>query len=351
MVSVAEGGKNMNPICSVARYFYGRTLQERGTALTFARLCTSRHLQDLQWIAFLTLVLVFVALGIAIFTFDTTSISVNSTIAGALAAAAAAVLNWIYQSGSRRIGAVDLFACEITVICRVCLVVNLAQLWVTRAKKQHEYVTRAAPTISDDSSDVGATDAGHRGSGKFTSEEHYTPVYDGQISDLEPLDVNVVTHVTEFYTYRKTMIDYLRAIAVTEDDKARDDLMTQMIYMQFLMYESGRLAIGELIEFEPNQAESIVNILCSELVTYPFLQNRYKDDFRGDRLRLRREQYNEIVPELLDRINGATHPSWKKAQTTAPELRTRYMKMCTELALEPRLSTAKDGPRPGNNPL
>jgi hypothetical protein len=290
----------MNPIRFVANYFFRRTLQERGPALTFARLCTSRHLEDLQWIAFLMILLVLITLGIAIYSFHATSISMNSTVASALAAAAAAVLNWTYQSGSRRIGAVDLFACEISVICRVCIVVNFAQSCVERAERPHGA-----------SSDAGLAPEGG-GSAKFTSEEHYTPVYDGQLSDLLPLDVNVVTYVTQFYTYRKTMMDYLRAIAVAKNVSESESLMSQMIYMQFLMYESGRLAIEELIEFEPNKAESLVNILCSELVTYAFLQKRYENDYRGKRLRLRCEQYHKIVPELYNRI-GRPAPQLEKS--------------------------------------
>jgi hypothetical protein len=312
----------MNPIRFVASCLFSRTLREKGPALTFARLCTSRHLEDLQWIAFLMVLLVLVTLGIAIYSFDATTFSINSTVATALAAAAAAVLNWTYQSGSRRIGAVDLFACEISVICRVSLVVNFAQSCVERAEREHEIVERGLAPESD-------------GSRKFTSAEHYTPVYDGQLSDLEPLDVNVVTYVTEFYTYRKAMMDYLRAIAAGKNVNESESFMSQMIYMQFLMYESGRLAIGELIEFEPNRAESLVNILCSELVTYPFLQIRYENDYRGDRLRLRCEQYQKIVPELIKKIKDAQHPSWKKAKATAPELCERYKKSCSALRLEP----------------
>jgi hypothetical protein len=324
----------MNPLSFVAKCLFRRTLRERGPALTFARLCTSRHLQDLQLIAFLMSLLLLVTLGISIYNV-VTSFSMETPFPSALAAtaaAAAAVLNWTYQTGSRRIGAVDLFACEICVICRVSLIINFAQSSVERAERQQEIVERAAPTAPQASpEDLEAPEGG--GSRKFSSEEHYTPVYDSQLSDLEPLDVNVVTYVTEFYTYRKTMMDFLRAIAAAKNVSESASLLSQMIYMQFLMYESGRLAIKELIEFEPNQAESLVNILCSELVTYAFLQTRYKDDYRGKRLRLRCEQYQKIVPELYNWIMSQHSPTWIKAQTTAPELIERYKKTCS--ALEP----------------
>jgi len=326
----------MNPISFIAKCFFRRTLQEKGPALTFARLCTSRHLQDLQWIAFFMIFLMFLALGIAIYSFNVKTFSINSTVASALAAAAAAVLNWTYQSGSRRIGAVDLFACEISVICRVFIVVDYAVSSVEQAKRESEIAKRAVRVGSQLSPDD-QQDLESGGSRKFTSEEHYTPVYDGQLSELEPLDVNVVTYVTEFYTYRKTMVDYLRAISATTTVNERARLMSQSIYMQFLMYESARRAIGELIEFEPNKAESIVNILCSEVVVFGFLQTRYENDYRGKRLRLRCEEYQGIVPDLYKNIMGQRHSSWIKAQTTAPELIERYRTMCSALDIEPRV--------------
>jgi hypothetical protein len=108
----------MNPIRSVAQYFFEKELQETGPAFTFARLCTSRHLEDLQWLAFFMLILVLGAIGIMVYGFRTDTLAQNGAIATALGAAAAAVLNWTYQSGSRRIGAVDLFAHEISLTHR-----------------------------------------------------------------------------------------------------------------------------------------------------------------------------------------------------------------------------------------
>jgi hypothetical protein len=72
------------------------------------------------------------------------------------------------------------------------------------------------------------------------------------------------------------MMDILRRIAVlSEDSDAREQSTVQMIYMQFLMYESGRLAIEKLIEFEADKASSIISILCSELIVYKFLLDEF----------------------------------------------------------------------------
>jgi hypothetical protein len=95
----------------------------------------------------------------------------NATFVGGLVAATAAVLNWAYQSGSRRIGAVDLFACEISVICRVNLVVNFAQTSVDQAARAHGFAERPTNRATQESSDA-LTDAEDRDPGKFTSEEH-----------------------------------------------------------------------------------------------------------------------------------------------------------------------------------
>jgi len=80
------------------------------------------------------------------------------------------------------------------------------------------------------------------------------------LSALQPLDVNVVTAVTQFYTYRKSLADIMRRIAIEENPRLRHELLDMMVYIEFLMYESGREAIDSLIDFEPNREESIINI-------------------------------------------------------------------------------------------
>ena len=233
----------------------------------------------------------------------------------AFVGAAVAMLNWVYQAGNRRLGAIDLFGCEISAICRVCLVVDFAQDSVKGYKMLESMIAAntAAPPPP-----------------QFTSVESYTPVYDKNLSDLQSLDVNVVTSVTEFYTYQKTMMDFLRSTAAEKSDQARLQYMAQMIYMQFLMYESARKAVKELIDFEPNQAESLVNILCSELTLFTFLLSLHAGDFKGNRLRLRVRGYAAAVQTELDQIElarGEGRQPWDKAIASLAELRTRYDKL------------------------
>jgi hypothetical protein len=303
----------MNPIQMAGRFFFGRSLENTGPALTFARLCTSRHLADLQLIAFVVLLIIVIVLPVDLSLSGSRFLGTDLPIASALLAAAAAVLSWLYQTGSVRIGAVDLFACEITAICRVCLVADFAENSVRLAESKIAEAARPR---------------------KFSSQEGYTPVYDSKLADLQPLDVNVVTSVTEFYTYRKTMVDYLRSIAEAEDPVVLRGLRVQMIYMQFLMYESARRSIDALIEFEPNRAEAYVNILCSELPTYSFLMRTFAEgDFRGARLRLRAHDYDNVVRDLAASIPADDPaPHWERARTTLPELMTRYHAMRASLS-------------------
>ncbi len=323
----------VNLIGWLGNKYFRRQLQKTGPVFTFARLCTSRHLVDLQIVASCM-----IYVGI-LFTFLLPFMTREQALTslGAVIGSTLAVFSWAYQTGSRRIGGVDLFACEISAICRVCLVIDFAK-W---SLKQVEDPPRdSAGKASDSGPTMEALGSGSTGKApshstngnadfgpltKFTSEEHYTPVYDNNLSDLQPLDVNVVTYVTEFYTYRKTMVDIMRHIPATSGEPRRRALMEQMIYMQFLMFESARYAIDELIEFEPNRAESLVNILSSELPLYGFLRTLYKqDDYRYKRLRLRQPLYRATVPKLCRQINEAKGIHWKRAQASADVLHDRY---------------------------
>jgi hypothetical protein len=324
--AIERRGKNpmefVNLIGWLGNKYFTPRLQKTGPVFTFARLCTSRHLVDLQVIASCMIY------AVVAFAFFIPSMSHEQalTSAGAVIASTLAVLSWAYQTGSRRIGSVDLFACEISAICRVCLVVDFAQSCLQWAKSP------GVPSKGR-TADRSSEGDGHFGPlKKFTSEEQYTPVYDKNLSDLQPLDVNVVTYVTEFYTYRKTMMDILRHLAATDGEGERRMLIEQMIYMQFLMYESARYAIDELVEFEPNKAESLVNILSSELPLYGFLRTLYKqDNYRYKRLRLRQPLYRAIVPKLCRQIDEAKGGHWKRAKASADVMRDRYEELMTML--------------------
>jgi hypothetical protein len=317
--------------------------QKNGTMHNFARLCTSQHVKDLRWIAIL--VIVGFVLGLLCVYYEQQYLHVGDAMSlftitlGGVVAGAGATLNWAYQTGSNRLGMVDLFACEINVICRVCLIVDFARRSVDQAKNK-----------SADSAGASAAASGQpQPPPRFTTQEDYTPVYDQNLSELQPLEAQVVTHVTEFYTYRKTMLDMLRRIAVQSDDPlGREQSTVGMIYMQYLMYESGRLAIEDLIEFEPNRTESVIGILCSELIVYKFLvdefsQDKYRigadgEDFRLQRLNLRRSNYEKEVQAIFAKTLAAHSVKWRKAQATAVELKERFNQVFRIELSEPKAS-------------
>jgi hypothetical protein len=84
------------------------------------------------------------------------------------------------------------------------------------------------------------------------------------------------------------------------------------------------LAILDLVEFEPRQAEDLISILLSELPAYRFLLDHFNDDFRRRRLVLREPDYQREVPCLYRTVMAGTGNKWEKAQDTAEELAERY---------------------------
>ena len=136
---------------------------------------------------------------------------------------------------------------------------------------------------------------------RFLSGEDYTPVFNSNSKDLETLEARVVAPTTEFYTYLKAFRDYLRRAGEINDPSLAvdkwQDIVRSAIYMLFLMLESARKSTEELIEFEPERAESKIMILLSELVAYCFLINYYEThndtpyNARLERLKLRKDEY------------------------------------------------------------
>jgi hypothetical protein len=225
-------------------------------------------------------------------------------------AASAAVLTWAYLSGSKRLGAIDLFSSEMSVICQSCLITDFAKLSVLKA-------TQMLPPA------VGPLRETNLDGEKFSIEEHYTPVFDNYISELKPLEYDIINRVTLFYAYRKMMMDSLRRLYEATTPDNRQKYMKDMIYMQFLMYESGRLACEKLIECPQNRAESRICFFCSELETFHFLSKYYPiDDFRGARLHQRAREYIASVDGLLNEVKSRyeQRPQWKSASILARQL-------------------------------
>jgi hypothetical protein len=260
-----------------------------------------------------------------------------------------AVIAWAYQSGSARLGVIDLFACEISSLCRVATVVDTARRYAGKFDQPPNAIANT----------TGLSQPPHQ----FASAENYFPVFEGNTRDLQTLEARVVINITEFYTYMKAFRDYLRTLSqITPQSNALDlsdesrlrswhDAVFNVVFMLFLGLESGRHAISDLVEFQPEKAERTIVILISELEAYRFLLGQFKNkqDVRYQRLDLREPNYRHLVPALISSVEGSRveekkeklaesgaewdHPpktsKWEPAVRLLPELKTRY-KACTD---------------------
>lgn len=311
---------------------------------TFVRLGRSRHVADLRLIFSVAVILMIIGVIAAeAFCFEYQVVTNWKELHGAdsvwpwirqvFAAAIASgpfvagicilgggVLAWTYQSGSARLGVVDLFACEIATLCRVFAVSDVVPRYVSLFEN--------------------GPDAGHphpidgelpADTNRFTSQESYFPVFDSSVKELQALEADVVKHVTAFYTYMKVMRDSLRRLAEIKPpgpNGPRDDdwhrAICNVIYMQFLGLESARKAIKDLVEFEPTQAEDMITVLLSELVAYGFLRQQFRGDIRQRRLEARDESYRRDIPILNRLVVTATGPDWDAAKDLATEMMKRF---------------------------
>ncbi|HYA05373.1 MAG TPA: hypothetical protein VEF90_05735 [Xanthobacteraceae bacterium] len=217
-----------------------------------------------------------------------------------------AILAWAYLAASKRLGVVDLFACEIITLCRVGTILDIAKNYVEQCE---------------------------RNDAKFpalTSEEEYFPVFSNNSGDLEQLEALVVRNITEFYTYMKAFRDTRRLLAAPESTQQTSAAVANLIYMLFLANASARKAVEYLIEFQPSRAENIMSILLSELPCYWFLCEHYhSDQLRLARLTLRFPEYNDEIRRLVDEVapRGEDDPYWGPAKRALPELQKRFQIM------------------------
>jgi hypothetical protein len=267
-------------------------LVEDRAASTLVRLIYSRHVADLQLI-FLIILVLFVVGGPILVRWhvnsgqlQTTDLISSPALVAALVGIGATALARLYQMGSSRLGVVDLFACEMSTICRVVAVTdttsNLVQLYHNPPSQPQ----------------------------RFFSEEKYSPIFDLNARELQMLEARVVERVTEFYTYLKAARDYLRGLGQVEvptaDTPKWQASVRSTIYMMFLMLESARSSVDRLVEYEPEWAQYTTEILFSEIVAYGFLLRVFRQEAQEDpghnawvgRLDLRRRNYVHVITEL-----------------------------------------------------
>jgi hypothetical protein len=262
--------------------------------------------------------------------FEKAALDQLTSYGGPIIAVCGVVIAWAYRSASARLGVVDLFACEISTLCRVGTIFDLSNQFIKRywdepsqPKADHQDVCKQKSS--------------------FDSEEEYFPVFDNNARDLQLLEATVVSSITEFYTYMKAMRDCLRklsnlpesdATVQRQDSSAEEDnpsawqvATRDTLYMLYLAYESGRKAVDDLIEFEPYSSERKIVILITELPAYDFLLQRFdRGDSHYDRLDLRREDYLTDVPTLYWRVMDDSHDlhDWQPARRSAKKMALRY---------------------------
>jgi hypothetical protein len=113
------------------------------------------------------------------------------------------ILGWIYRTASNRLGIVDLFAYEITTLCRVGTIVDVISTYIKAFQMDQ---------TERDIRSTGAQEATINPPHRFVSQESYFPIFESNSRDLRILEAGVVTNVTAFYTFMKVVRDYLRRI-------------------------------------------------------------------------------------------------------------------------------------------
>lgn len=323
---------------------------------TLNRFFKSRHVRDLKLIAgmascialALALVLLLYEIGLLLTEPQGSKIGPGawleafgrfSASVGAIFGLGGVVITWVYRTASVRLGVVDLFACEITTLCRVGTIVDWIAQRIAAFETEHG-PPAAAPSGGGAGDPAASPPAGPASqSYRFISSENYFPVFESNSRDLQILEADVVTNVTAFYTYMKVSRDYLRRLGELDARSQPRDLHQEayqiwcsIIYMQFLAYESARKAIDELIEYEPTHTENTITILLTELVAYGFLRKEFTEgDFRFKRLDLRQEKYRGVAKQLHAKIvadhSGVSErerDEWERAKALWPELAKRY---------------------------
>jgi hypothetical protein len=303
-------------------------LQEAEAASTLFRFFRSKHVRDLKLIAATTVVLLIVFAILVVISGIVDAATTKggddktythpwveffkfvATYLGSAIGVAGFVVGWAYQTASARLGVVDLFACEITTLCRVGSIMDIASRYTDLSIGELKEKQNAPAT-------------GLSASEKFVSEEDYFPILQTNAEDLQRLEALVVRHITEFYTYMKATRDTLRRL----QQAANHEALIDVLFMLFLGYESARKAVSDLIEFQPTRAENTIVILLTELRCYSFLIKQFPaDDVRHIRLELRKADYQRAVPDLCGRLLQISDddPDWRQAQGIFPELASRY---------------------------
>jgi hypothetical protein len=196
-------------------------LEERGFSSTLDRLIFSKHVKDLRGILYVSIPIFVILAAAAIasqnWTLPDSLISIGKIIdkgkilAGIVGLEIALVV-WVYQTASARLGVVDLFTSEIATTCRVVTVTQ------TASHLNRLYDHPPSKTV------------------RLNAPYEHSPIFDSNSKDLEVLDAQIVEQVSEFYTYMKAMCDFRRMLDDVESsvDEEWNLLVRNLTYTLFL---------------------------------------------------------------------------------------------------------------------
>jgi hypothetical protein len=241
------------------------------------RFVSSPHSRDLFFMAIGALLL---GTPSAIWFFDHKANEIGAT----LIVASLSVAAWTFQTANGRFGAADIFASEIVTLCRIARVVDFVQHMVDSY--------RDGKPIS---------------LGKSTQD--YVVIFHNNSKDLEILDGNAVSWVTEFYVYFKAMLDTMSRLPDSANGKllpademaAYKELLLSVIYMAFLAFESGRHALMQLVDDKSAREEAVLTALLNEIPAYLLLYEVYglkRCDVRWHRINGRLPQYETLTKQI-----------------------------------------------------
>ncbi len=178
--SVNNTVRSMGIMSMLSPFAILRQLRLGKESSTFERLGRSRHVADLRLIFSVTVIMMMVGVIAAVaFCYEYqivtnwkelhegdgvwpwvkqgfAAIVASGPFIGGIFILGGGVLAWTYQIGSARLGVVDLFACEIATLCRVCCVVELVQRYITLFE-QGPQAGQAHPIDGELPDDTGAS--------------------------------------------------------------------------------------------------------------------------------------------------------------------------------------------------
>lgn len=247
------------------------TVAGRSRAHHFRRFLTSPHTRDL-------LLICIIAFGVAaLFLVEGVSNKWKPEVSGVMITAMLGVISWAYQSANIRFGAADLFASEITALCRVGAV---GEFMDHLAQQYCLGLPLAAPA-------------------RDTSE--YFTAYNNNAKDIEVLDGDVVDAVAQFYANMKVFRDVLRQPLHDHGSVGTKERQLAAIYYGFLAFESARMALAVLIDDVSRSREAILTAMTSELPAYVLLHSEFckrQDDLRWAMIERRFAAYGKLIEEI-----------------------------------------------------